>query len=52
MALGINITGIPARVVASIEAELPSRAVRAANALINAKNEVLIGSRSGRVYGG
>ena len=52
MALGINITGIPARVVASIEAELPSRAVRAANALINAKNEVLSGSRSGRVYGG
>lgn len=51
MAFGINITEIPAKAVAAIEAELPSRAVRATNALINAKNMVLRGARSGRMYG-
>lgn len=52
MGLSIDLQSIPQKVVASIEAELPSRAVRATNALINAKNEVLSGARSGRNYGG
>lgn len=34
-----------------VEAELPSRAIRAANALLNAKNDVLRGQRSGKWYG-
>lgn len=51
MALTIDITGIPAKVMAQVEAELPSRAVRAANALMNAKNEVLRGQGGGRWYG-
>ena len=52
MGFSIDLQSIPQKVVASIEAELPSRAVRATNALINAKNEVLSGARSGRSYGG
>lgn len=51
MGLTINLTGIPQKVMQAVEAELPSRAVRAANELLNAKNEVLRGQRSGRKYG-
>lgn len=51
MAFGIDITGIPEKIKNQVEAELPSRAVRAANALLNAKNEVLRGQRSGKMYG-
>ena len=52
MAVLIDITGIPAKVMTQVEAELPSRAARAANALMNAKNEVLRGEGGGRWYGG
>ncbi len=51
MGLTINLSNLPQKVIASIEAELPSRAVRAANALLNAENNVLRGQRSGRKYG-
>lgn len=51
MGLKIDVTGIPQKIVAQVEAELPSRAIRAANALMNAKNEVLRGQRSGKMYG-
>lgn len=52
MGFGINLTQIPQKVLQSIERELPSRAVRAANALRNGADIVLSGARSGRVYGG
>lgn len=52
MAFKIDIAGLPQKIANQVEAELPSRAVRAANALINAKNEVLRGQRSGKWYGG
>lgn len=52
MPLQINLTGLPQIIKNQVEAELPSRAVRAANALMNAKNLVLRGQRSGRNYGG
>lgn len=52
MAFAISIADIPEKAKACIEAELPSRAARATNALINAKDLVLRGQRSGRVYGG
>lgn len=51
MALKIDIAGIPEKIKNQVEAELPSRAVRAANALMNAKNEVLRGQGGGRWYG-
>ena len=51
MGLTIDLAGIPAKVVAQVEAELPSRSVRVANALLNAKNEVLRGQGGGRRYG-
>ena len=51
MALKIDIAGIPEKIKNQVEAELPSRAVRAANALLNAKNEVLRGQGGGRWYG-
>ena len=51
MAFKIDIAGIPEKIKNQVEAELPSRATRAANALINAKNEVLRGQGSGRRYG-
>ena len=52
MAFSIRLSNIPQQIVNQIEAELPSRAVRAANALTTAKNQVLRGQRSGRRYGG
>lgn len=51
MPFKIDIAGIPAKVMAQVEAELPSRAVRAANVLMDAKNEVLRGEGSGKWYG-
>lgn len=51
MAFKIDLTSIPQKIKNQVEAELPSRAVRAANALMNAKNEVLRGQRSGKMYG-
>ena len=52
MAFSIDLQSIPQKAKAAIEAELPSRAARATNEMINAKNEVLRGARSGRMYGG
>ena len=51
MGMTINLSGIPQQVMAAVEHELPSRAVRAANELLTAKNNVLRGQRSGRKYG-
>lgn len=51
MGFKIDLAGIPAKIAAQVEAELPSRASRAANALLNAKNEVLRGQGGGRRYG-
>lgn len=51
MAFKIDLVGIPEMIKNQVEAELPSRAVRAANALLNAKNEVLRGQGAGRRYG-
>lgn len=51
MAFQINLSGIAQTVMAQVEAELPSRAIRSANELLNAKNNILRGQRSGRWYG-
>ena len=51
MGFKIDITSIPQMVINQVEAEMPSRAVRAANVLMNAKNEVLRGEGGGRWYG-
>jgi len=51
MGLTINLSSIPAKVMAQVEAELPSRAVRAANELLNAEHEIMRGQGGGRRYG-
>ena len=51
MNIGINIASIAPNAVAQIEAELPTRAVLATNALRNASLEVLRGQGHGRRYG-
>lgn len=51
MAISIDIAGLPQKVIAQVEAELPSRAARVSDALMNAKNEVLSKPGTGRMYG-
>lgn len=51
MGFKITLSELPQLVMNQVKAELPSRAERAVNVLINAKNEVLEGQRSGKWYG-
>ena len=47
MAILINLSNFPQMVENQVKAELPSRCLRATNALMHAKNNVLRGARSG-----
>lgn len=51
MAILINLSNFPQIVENQVKAELPSRCLRATNALMHAKNNVLRGARSGKYYG-
>lgn len=46
----INLKGLSDKIYAQVKAELPSRAMQASLALLNAEVQVLAGQRSGRTY--